>query len=210
MTSLRDQQKRIARDRILEALAVEIALNGLLDLSIPTVAERAGVSQRTVYNYFENKDALVRSLGEWAEQWMEDRGGRDVEPDIELIPQAVEINFPLFTEMGDVTTALARIRTELHRDPELDASADRGHERRTEALRTGLAEVRPDLEPDQLAAVTAIFRLVFRFETWDYLANDFGLSGADAGRVAAWAFSVLLDALENNQGPFDGSGSELS
>jgi len=205
MTSLRDEQKQIARDRILEALAVEIAKNGLLDLSIPVVAERAGVSQRTVYNYFENKDVLVRSLYQRAEQWMEDRGGRDVEPDIELIPQALEINFSLFTEMGDVTAALARIRTELHRDPGVDASADRGHESRTEALRTGLAEVRPDLEPDELAAVTAILRLLFRFETWDYLANDFSLSGADAGRVAAWAFSVLLDALKNDQGPFDGS-----
>jgi len=205
MTSLRDEQRQIARDRILEALAVEIANNGLLDLSIPAVAERAGVSQRTVYNYFENKDVLVHSLYQRAEQWMEDRGGRDVEPDIELIPQALEINFSLFTEMGDVTAALARIRTELHRDPGVDASADPGHEPRTEALRTGLAEVRPDLEPDELAAVTAILRLLLRFDTWDYLAKDFGLSGADAGRVAAWAFSVLLDALKNDKGPFDSS-----
>lgn len=203
MTSLRDEQKQIARNRILEALAAEIIEHGLLDLSIPAVAERAEVSQRTVYNYFENKDALVRSLYQRAEQWMVDRGGRDVEPDIELIPQALEINFSLFTEMGDVTAALARIRTELHRDHELDASAGRGHERRTEALRTGLAEVRPDLEPDELAAVTAIFRLMFRFETWDYLTNDFGLSGTDAGKVSAWAFSVLLDALKNDKGPFD-------
>lgn len=206
MGSLRDEQKRIARDRILEALAAEITENGLLDLSIPTVAERAGVSQRTVYNYFENKDALVRALADWAEQWMEDRGGRVVEPDIKLIPQALEVNFALFAEMGDVTTALARIRSELHRDPGLYGLTDSGHERRTEALRAGLTEVRPDLDPDELAAVTAIFRTLFRFETWDYLANDFGLSGADAGRVAAWAYSVLLDALQDGRGPFDGSG----
>lgn len=133
---------------------------------------------------------------------MDDRGGRVVEPDIELIPQALEVNFALFAEMGDVTTALARIRSELHRDHGL---TDSGHERRTEALRAGLAEARPDLDPDELAAVTAIFRTLFRFETWDYLANDFGLSGADAGRVAAWAYSVLLDALQNGRGPFDRS-----
>jgi len=100
MESLRDEQKRIARDRILEALATEIATNG-----------RAGVSQRTIYNYFETKDALVAALTDWSEQWMERRGGPLVEPDLDKIPDAVVTNFALFEDMGDIGTAVTRIRT---------------------------------------------------------------------------------------------------
>lgn len=203
MGSLRDEQKRIARDRILEALAVEIAEHGLLDLSVPAVAERAGVSQRTVYNYFENKDVLVRSLGEWAEQWMEDHGGRVVETDLDKIPQALEVNFRLMSEMGAVTAAFARIRAEIHRDPEVQRPRGGGHDRRTDAMREGLTAVRPDLDSVELAGVTAIFRTMVSFETWNHLANEFGLSGAEAGRLSAWVFTVTLEALRDGRGPFD-------
>ncbi len=201
MGSLRDEQKRIARDRILEALSVEIVENGLLDLSVPAVAERAGVSQRTVYNHFANKEVLVNALGTWAEEWMDERGGRIVEPDVDLIPEAIEINFALFSEMGDLTAALARIRDSIDREHRFDATGSR--DRRTENLRVGLAESRPDLDDRQLDAITAIFRNAFRFETWSFLANESGLSGEDAGTVAAWAYSVLFKALLDNQGPFD-------
>jgi len=203
MGSLRDEQKRIARDRILEALAEEIAEHGLLDLSVPAVAERADVSPRTVYNYFENKDVLVGSLPEWAEAQLKKRGGRIVEADLDQIPQAIEINFPLFSELGPVSTALARIAATADVDSPAMATTNRLSSRRTDAVRTAIARVRPDLDSDAVEAVTAMFRTIMSFGMWSRLANDFGLSGADAGRVAAWAHSVLLDALRDGHGPFD-------
>ncbi|MCH7583710.1 MAG: TetR/AcrR family transcriptional regulator [Acidobacteria bacterium] len=203
MGSLREEHKRIARDRILEGLAVEIAEHGLLGLSVPAVAERAGVSQRTVYNYFENKDVLVGSLGEWAETQLRQRGGRIVEADLDQIPQALEINFRLFSELGALSTALARIAATADVDSPAMATTNRLSSRRTDAVRIAIARVRPDLDSDAVEAVTAMFRTVMSFGTWSRLANDFGLSGADAGRVAAWAFSVLLDTLRDGRGPFD-------
>lgn len=202
MESLRDQQKRLARDRILEALAVEIAENGLLDLSISAIADRAGVSQRTIYNYFDTKEALVGSLEEWSEEWMEQRGGPLVERDIDKVPEALVYNFDLFDKMGDLAIALARIRADALHSAEPDAAFGSGHLKRTEVMRDSLAEIRPDLDDDELRALTGILRLEIGFDMWNRLTKEYGLSGTDAGRVAGWAHSVLIDAVRQGEGPF--------
>ena len=51
----RTERKRCA---ILEAAAEEFQANGFEGTSMDRVAERAGVSKRTIYNHFENKEAL--------------------------------------------------------------------------------------------------------------------------------------------------------
>ena len=202
MGTLRDEQKRIARERILQALAVEIAENGLLDLSVPAVAERAGVSQRTVYNYFENKDVMVSSLGEWVEDWIVERGGPSVWTDLDTIPESLITVFSLFSEMGPLTRAVTRIRSDVARDPDIHHPRDSRSNIRTEKLRADLAELRPDLDEDGVAAATALFRMILGMESWHWLAVGNGLSGAEAGRVAGWAFTELLDAFRAGRGPF--------
>ena len=46
------------RTAILEAVAAEIAASGLTGFSIQGVADRAGVTHRTVYNHFPTREAL--------------------------------------------------------------------------------------------------------------------------------------------------------
>jgi AcrR family transcriptional regulator len=200
--TLRDEQKQIARARILQALAVEITENGLLDLSVPAVAERAGVSQRTVYNYFENKDVMVSSLGEWVEDWIVERGGPSVWTDLDTIPESLITVFSLFSEMGPLTRAVTRIRSDVARDPDIHLPRDSRSNIRTERLRAELARLRPDLDEDGVASATALFRMIVGMESWHWLAVGHGLPGAAAGRVAGWAFTELLDAFRAGRGPF--------
>ncbi len=201
MESLRDEQKRIARDRIIEALAAEVTENGLLDLSMAAVAERAGLSQRTIYNYFETKEALVGSLEDWSEEWMERHGGPVVLHDLDKIPEALVTNFQLFDDMGDVATAMVRIRSEALNEARSDERFSAGHAERTTAIRSSLSTIRPDLSAEDLTALTAAFRLVSGFTMWNGLTNEYGLTAADAGRVAGWAFSAMLDSVRNGDGP---------
>src|SRR3954466_3603430 len=55
---LRGEQQQQTRERILEAAIALIAEDGLAELTVPGVAERAGVSLRTVYRHFPAKDDL--------------------------------------------------------------------------------------------------------------------------------------------------------
>jgi len=202
MESLRDEQKRIARDRIVDALATEIAENGLRDLSMSAIAERAGVSLRTVYNHFETKDVLVAALNDWAEEWIDHRGGPLVLSDIDEIPEALVTNAKLFEEMGYIAIALARIRSDALLLMDVTQRYGEGHAKRTEAMRIALGAIRPELDEDELNSMTAIFRLLMGFDSWNLLTHEHGLGGADAGRVMAWSFSAMLESVRKGEGPY--------
>jgi AcrR family transcriptional regulator len=60
-TTHRDDTRRVILEAFLELLDDESPLT----VSMPDVAARAGVSVRTLYRYFPNKDALATGANEW-------------------------------------------------------------------------------------------------------------------------------------------------
>jgi AcrR family transcriptional regulator len=56
-SSLADEQREIARQRILHAAGAALAARGLT-ATVDDVAEAAGVSRRTIFRYFATRDAL--------------------------------------------------------------------------------------------------------------------------------------------------------
>jgi AcrR family transcriptional regulator len=65
---LRDQMRRTVRETvriaILDAAEELIARHGLHDAALVQIARRAGVAVGTLYNYFTDRDALIRDLFE--------------------------------------------------------------------------------------------------------------------------------------------------
>jgi len=57
--TLRETHKRLTRDRIVRAVADLVAVAHPASVSVPAVAERAGVGVATVYRYFPTKEALL-------------------------------------------------------------------------------------------------------------------------------------------------------
>lgn len=64
MTGLRDRKKKAVRQQIIDAAAALFASSGLEATTIENIAERAGVSAGTVYNYFGSKNALLLAVVE--------------------------------------------------------------------------------------------------------------------------------------------------
>jgi AcrR family transcriptional regulator len=58
-TSLREDQRAATRARIVRAVATLVADGHPAAVSVPAVAERAGVGVATVYRYFPTKEALL-------------------------------------------------------------------------------------------------------------------------------------------------------
>ena len=61
--SLREQQRAITRSRIITALGELIESSHPLDVTMAAVAERAGVSEPTLYRHFPTKRELFAALG---------------------------------------------------------------------------------------------------------------------------------------------------
>ena len=59
---LREKQASETRAAIVAALAEQVLDHGMVDFSIPRLAERAGVSVRTVYRYFPNREDLLNAV----------------------------------------------------------------------------------------------------------------------------------------------------
>ena len=63
-SALREEQARQTRARVLAAFVDELARGGD-DFSVADVAARAGVSVRTVYQHFPNREAQIEAVAAW-------------------------------------------------------------------------------------------------------------------------------------------------
>jgi len=127
---LRERKRRLTRQLISDAATSMFVSRGFDNVKVSEVAERVGVSEKTVYNYFPTKEALVldradESLDQLAQAL---RARRPAESLTDVVVRALEadthdfdetpdelIQFvPKFAEMIDGTPALRAAWLELH------------------------------------------------------------------------------------------------
>src|SRR5687768_8115852 len=61
---VRDEGKEATRAKILDALVRVVIDDGVHAFSVASVAERAGISHRTVYRHFASREELLEALSE--------------------------------------------------------------------------------------------------------------------------------------------------
>jgi AcrR family transcriptional regulator len=192
---MRKQHQEHTRRAILDALADVIADSGATGFSVQEVADRAGVTHRTVYNHFPTREAL--------------NDGFAVHVEEELAKIA---------ELPDATLNLAKLVpavAELYRVAAKRAShvrayvmlmiASRAPAKLTRA-RTELFERLIEDEAGPLPAgaarlVTASVRMFVSSTAWHLLTEHQGLSNEEAARAAQWATKTLLAAVANGDYP---------
>ena len=62
--SLREAQKALTRNRLLDAAVEVLGQRGGLDATMDEIAKSAGVTRATLYAHFPNKAAIIRGLAE--------------------------------------------------------------------------------------------------------------------------------------------------
>ncbi|MEW9534005.1 TetR/AcrR family transcriptional regulator [Microbispora sp. NPDC049125] len=79
--SLRARNQQRARDEIVEAAYLLFAERGYTEVTVPDIAERAGVGRTTFFRYFGDKQEVVfageeewlETVGQWHGQWHRER-----------------------------------------------------------------------------------------------------------------------------------------
>jgi len=185
---LRDEQAGQTRERILAALAAQLG-EARDDFSIPNVAARAGVSLRTVYHHFPNRDSQVRAVADW----IEGRLGAVDEP----------------RSPGDLSDYAARLYERfLENESIVRAQLAPGIAEHVRARRRSgrVAAIdrclrKTGVPPADLKLVAALLKHIISADTGVALIDKHGLTGAEAVVAGRWLVSVVVDALRDGAGP---------
>jgi AcrR family transcriptional regulator len=126
---LRERKRRLTRQLISDAATAMFATRGFDNVKVAEVADRVGVSEKTVYNYFPTKESLVLDTADEAVERMA-RALRERAPDesptaavvqaikedtarFDEAPEELVEFIPLFLSMVDSTPALRAAWLEL-------------------------------------------------------------------------------------------------
>lgn len=185
---LRERQARDTRDSILGAAADLIVDEGLEGFSMRAVADRASVSERTVYHHFPNRQALLDGFTAWVDEQLRERRLQIDPRDIEDLPGRIAAIFRAFDDIGAPARAMARLSA-------ADGMRSAEYRERTEAFRERLAELLEPLPDEEAERCFALIRHIVSSTTWLTLRDEFGLSPDDTARAIAWALETLLEDL---------------
>lgn len=202
----RDRHKAQARRRLLDAGRQLIAENGVKNLRISDVTERADLGFGTFYTYFETKDALIEAVvAEALARLASTIGGAALE--FSDPAEAASVSYRRFLRFGMDEPQLARVLVELDRAEDIFESAVTPWARET--LERGRASGRFDFTDTELcltsvaAAALAAIRAILagRLEAGqatesngaEMMLRGFGLD-ADTARDIARRDLPLLES----------------
>lgn len=185
----RAADKRRTHESILQALVDVVLDEGVHAFTVQRVAEHAGVSQRTVYRHFDDRQGLLDALYDWLDDTLAAevtastptfRTG--IEP--QEIPASAEKLYHAFSRHERLMRALFVLTVALDSEPGRRAE-------RSAAMRETLRRGFPHLDDDALEEAFTAVRLLVGSRTW-YLARKEGVPDATAARAIRWAVDTLI------------------
>ncbi len=188
-SELRRRKASETRERMVVAGCDLLRASSIRDwrgLTVRAVAERAGVSERTVYRCFTNERGLRDAV----------MGRLEQEAGIDLAGMRPE----------DITEVTARILTHIsgyprESKPLLDPTLDEASQRQRAALRHALEQWTHGWSDQQTLAIAAMFDVLWSVTTFERLVADWGLGDDAAIEVTTWTMGLLSSAIREGRRP---------
>jgi AcrR family transcriptional regulator len=191
VSPLRAEQAEQTRLRIIQAYGDEVCSGASDDVTVQQVAARAGVSVPTLYRNFPSLDVLGDAYWNWVEPQLAPFAAIESADDL---PRFTEQLFAHLAERPSLLNAMIETRS----GRRLRA---RSVVRRNQAFQRALAPLTRRMPERDALAVTAICKVLSSGYVLHLMNSDWGLDGREAGRIAAWAMRVVIDALRKNPNP---------
>jgi AcrR family transcriptional regulator len=179
-SQLREKQAEQTRERIVDALFEQVLDTQRNDFAIAEVAERAGVSERTVYRHFPTRDDLIRAVDERYQNLPAPEPPKSVSD----FPRHVGDLYGWFAENEELVEAahVAGIGRELHQ---------RARARRGEMARRVMDEMFAPLPKRERKILFAVVRSMFGSAIWRAMRDEAGLTNDEAREAATWVANLL-------------------
>lgn len=174
----------MTRSRVMEGLAA-LLRNGQGEVTFDLVARESGVPVRTVYRYFESKEALFDSFWRWLNEFIE-------MPALPATPDEVVSHIPDLFAAFDRDEPL--IRAMLH-NPYGRAVRIAHAEARRDKFSTALQPLIDNLPEETARRLLASVTALCSASGWESMKDNWNLSGTEAAAAAQWAVrALILDA----------------
>ena len=170
------------KEAVLDAL-IEMADEGRAEPPIEEIAERAGVSYRSVYRYFEDRtdlmlSAISRVMGEsWPIFDVADLGDGTLD---ERIERLIAVRLDAYHRLAPLTRAAVHQRAN---EPGVIESYDRVRDYLRQQLATQFGPELSALPGDERSLVLAVLDAMFQFEALDYLAEHDAMDDDELSQV---------------------------
>lgn len=191
LETLREAQRDMTRERIVGAVREMLVEANPGALSVVAVAERSGVSRRTVYRHFPTKQELVAAVAEDNDERVRGQiGGRQValqDPEgflLELWPDLART-----LDATIVTNATP---------PGREVRRRRIAERRA-IVSEGFRSLGVEPTSDEGQRLVTLFVLLTSSTALAELSDIHGLAPEDAARIVGWVLKLIIDRPRGRQ-----------
>jgi len=179
---LRDRQREATREQIIQAVHDVLTEEHPATISMPQVAERAGLSLRTLYRYFPTKEALLDAASETFEIPAAALGGR---VRLDNLARYLELQWHGFGE------SVGAVRAQ-HVTPAGRAIRARRLPRSRAAVTKALVEEGVQLPARDLEALRDLITALTSSSAYLELVDHLGRDEKDAAKLAAWAVESII------------------
>src|SRR5262245_8221792 len=186
-SDLRAQQTAATRELIIKT-AAEAFVPWTTDVPFDQLAERAGISVRTVFRHFPTQRDLIEAATPYL---MERCGWR---PNEMTADNFAEMSAKTFAYFGSLLENSGR-----DSDPMPAALRQNRVQQRIAPIERALGPLTEGLEPGLARAVLAVLSGLTRVHFLRGMHEQWGTRGEDAGMAIEWAVSALLAALRERQ-----------
>lgn len=189
---LRDEQAQGTRDRILDAFTDLLAGKRADDITTRQIAQRAGVSQPTVYRHFPDRTALLEGVAARVRRLF----GEDRTPGASL-DDRVEGVAGFFAE-ADRHSESMRAEVLLNSDPRSFATSTSAT---TREVLDAVGHEYSEFDERQRTAVAGLLRCLVSSHSWLRMREEFGVPGSESGPLFQWAVTTLIGELRQSGYP---------
>jgi AcrR family transcriptional regulator len=195
---LRESQATRTHDLILDAMVELLADHRVDEVSTKQIAERAGVSQPTVYRHFPDRIALVDGLAERVDYRAAGQDGANNPRTADDWADWAIVAFKL----ADDHAAEVVPDAVLNADPRRLSRASR---RRSDEMLAAVARSFPQLDERDHRRVAALMRTLVSTQSWLRIREEFSIDGAESGPLVSWALRTLLCEVRDGHLPLASS-----
>lgn len=185
-SELRSAQAAATRERVLDAV-VQVLAEGVDTLSIPAVAERAGVSIGTVYRHFGDKAGLLKALIPHAGK----RSGIEIEAPPETLDEVDDVVRKVFHHFESADDLMrAAFASQIGRDVRIQEMPER-----LRAMTNTFRKIAPGASDDQLDHLAKLALILMASDVYLQWKDRLGLSPEEAADEVMWTIRTVIQGI---------------